>query len=172
MTSDSLFEDVVDRALAEVRVRAIRIYTFAFYFDHESAAVSVCVDTRDNSDCVVRGINAYNLRHFCKAVDSSDLKVAALWQANTGRSLSFGDFAAVNLARTDLPPEMLAVNFCAMVRAVMARHEEIRVQSLDSSLTLLACSGPEEEVALVWSLPESPPNKPMQTDERRSGARG
>lgn len=150
---------MVDRALAEVRSRSIRIYTFAFYHDHESAAVSVCVDTRDNSERVVRGINAYNSRHFRKAVDAGDFKMAALWQANTGRSLSLGDFTAVNLARTEMPEDLSGPDYGAMVRAVVVRHEEIRAQSLDPSLTLLACSGPEEEVALVWSLPESPPNK-------------
>ena len=155
MTSDSLFVDVVDRALAEVRRRSIRIYTFAFYHDHESSAVSVCVDTQDNSERVVRGINAYNSKHFFKAVEARDLKMAALWQANTGRNLSLGDFTAVNLARTDLPEDLRGVDYCAMVRAVMVRHEEVRLQSLDPSVTLLACSGPEEEVALVWSLPES-----------------
>lgn len=158
MTSESLFVNVVDRALAETRSRSIRVYTFAFYHDHESAAVSVCVDTRDNSDRVVRGINKYNSRHFLEAVDAGDLETAALWQANVGRNLSLGDFAAVNLARTALPDDRPGFDYGAMVRAVMSRHEEIRALSLDPSLTLLACSGPEDEVALVWSLPESPPD--------------
>lgn len=159
MTSESLFVNVVDRALAEARSRSIRVYTFAFYHDHESAAVSVCVDTQDNSERVVRGINAYNSKHFFEAVETRDLKMAALWQANTGCSLSLGDFAAVNLARTELPGNLRGVDYCAMVHAVMVRHEEVRLQSLDPSRTLLACSGPEEEVALVWSLPETSPHK-------------
>jgi hypothetical protein len=121
---------------------------------------------------VVRGINAYNLRYFCKAVDSGDLQTAALWQANVGRNLSLGDFTAVNLARTDLPEDVSGVDYCAMVRVVMSRHEEIRTLSLDPSLTLLACSGPEDEVALVWSLPESSPNTTQQPTGAPSGAGG
>lgn len=172
MTSEFLFVDVVDRALAETRSRSIKVYTFAFYHDHESAAVSVCVDTQDNSDRVARSINDYNCRHFRKAIDAGNLEMAALWQANTGRSLSLGDFTAVNLARTDLPQDRSGVDYLAMVRAIMARHEEIRAQSLDPRLTLLACSGPEEEVALVWSLHESPPNSTQQPTSAPEGARG
>lgn len=113
----------------------------------------MCVDTRDISNLVVQGINAYNSKHFEEAVDDGDFEAAALWQANAGRSLSLGDFAAVDLARTDLPEDLGQVDYLAMAQAVRARYDELQSQSLDLNQTLLTCSGPEDEVALVWSLP-------------------
>lgn len=163
MASDDFLRDVVDRGLQEVRKRDIRIYTIALYHDHESAAVSVCVDTRDNSERVALEINAYNTKHFRRAIEAGDLDKAVLWQAGPGRSLSLGDFSAVNLARTDLPRGLVfwrqpKINQLAMVRALMAHEGDIRALSLDPKQTILACSGPEDEVALLWSLSESPPN--------------
>ena len=54
---DSLFDDVLTRAIAEVRASGIDVYTFAFYHDHESAAVSVCADTERSSVRFVVGQN-------------------------------------------------------------------------------------------------------------------
>jgi len=46
------------------------VYTFALYHDHESAAVSVCVDTEANSRRVVAHTNRYNMKHFTEVADS------------------------------------------------------------------------------------------------------
>src|SRR3712207_5236771 len=97
-----LFAEVLSNAIEEVRERRTPVYTFALYHDHESAAVSVCVDTEENSLRPVAKSNAYGIKHFAKAVAAGDLKSAALWNANTGRSLSLGDFALVNVARVGL----------------------------------------------------------------------
>ena len=91
----ALFDEVLSNAIDELRECGTRVYTFAFYHDHESAAVSVCVDTEANSRRFVAKSNAYRIRHFAKAVSAGNLKSAALWNANTGRSLSLGDFAMV-----------------------------------------------------------------------------
>lgn len=162
MTRESLLRDVVGRALEEVAERGIQIYTIALYHDHESAAVAVCVDTRDNSDRQVREENRYNMKRCLRAIEIGSLREALLWQANVGRNLSLGDFEAVNLARTDIPPGIAfwrtpRVGTIAMAQALMAFEGEIRRLSLDPARTVLACSGPEEEVALVWALSESPP---------------
>jgi hypothetical protein len=58
------FEDVLTRAIAGVRAKKIPVYTFAFYHDHESAAVSVCVNTKSNSARVVASANALPRRPF------------------------------------------------------------------------------------------------------------
>jgi hypothetical protein len=102
MTASRLFEKILEEAIAEVRARRVPVFTFALYHDHESAAVSVCVDTEENSKKVVQSINSFNMKYFTKAVRSGDLKDAALWRANIGRSLSLGDFTMVNVARRDL----------------------------------------------------------------------
>src|SRR5207248_6539416 len=62
-----LFDAVLSRAIREVRDRRIDVYTFAFYHDHESAAVSVCVDTEPSSARLVLSQNAYRIRQFAEA---------------------------------------------------------------------------------------------------------
>ena len=99
----SLFDRVLAEAIAVVRREHVRVFTFAFYHDHESHAISVCVDTEESSKRLVASSNAYNQKYFWPAIEKGDLEDAALWTANIGRSLSLGDFAFVNLARTDLP---------------------------------------------------------------------
>src|SRR4051812_44654210 len=97
-----LFDDVLSRAIPEVRAAGIDVFTFSFYHDHESAAVSICVDTEASSIRLVRSQNASSIRHFADAVSRGDLRKAALFKANVGRSLSLGDFEMVNVARTDI----------------------------------------------------------------------
>src|SRR5258708_2523137 len=107
----ALFAEVLSNAIDEVRERGTPMYTFAFYHDHESAAVSVCVDTEENSRRSVAKSNAYGIKHFAQAIAAGDLKSAALWNANTGRSLSLGDFALVNVARANLDEIMPGKGF-------------------------------------------------------------
>ena len=63
---------------------------------------SLCVDTAESSAETVRSMNDFSSKYFQAAVEEGDLATAGLWQANVGRSLSFGDFVMVNVARTDL----------------------------------------------------------------------
>jgi hypothetical protein len=154
MLPAQLFTQVLESALTEIDARAIPVFTFALFHDHESKAISVCVDTEENSTKVVQGINVYNMKHFMEAVRTGDLTSASLWQANIGRSLSLGDFAMVNVARTALGN--LEVNtqfYVAMVQAVMAKQEVIAAFSPSPERLVFACSGPQDEVALVWSMP-------------------
>src|SRR5687767_4198389 len=98
----SFFTGVVTAAIEVVRKQSVPVHTFAFYHDHESGAVSVCVDTEENSRRVVADSNRYAMKEFAKAIERGDLENAARWQANVGRNLSLGDFALVNVARTEL----------------------------------------------------------------------
>jgi hypothetical protein len=147
-----LFDRVLSEAITAIRREGVRIHTFAFYHDHESDAVSVCVDTEESSKRLVVSSNAYNQKYFWPAVEKGDLEDAALWTANIGRSLSLGDFALVNLARTDLPPGPRPKDFyLEMVRALHAKEEEI-VGLASSPESLLFCaSGPNAEVGLTWA---------------------
>lgn len=167
-----LFATVLAQALQMVEDRSLPVFTFALYHDHESAAVSVCVDTRANSRQVVHEMNAYNMRYFLKAVEAGDLRTAQSWQANIGRSLSLGDFAAVNLARTDIDGLEPDDDFYrAMVAAMVACHDHVRAVSEDPDSTVLACSGPDDEVALVWSLPPvlAPSHPALQPPQSQRG---
>jgi len=151
---ESLLNDVMARALDELEQKQFPLYTLAFYLDHESATVSVCADTQPNSDRVVASVNKYNLKHFLAGVRDGDLGTAALWQANIGRSLSLGDFTAVNLARTELGALPVDAALCLkMVETIMKNHDRIRRLSVDPIRTALAASTLDDEVGLVWSLP-------------------
>ena len=147
-----LFDRVLADAITAVRRERIRVFTFAFYHDHESRAVSVCVDTEESSKRLVASSNAYNQKYFWPAIEQGDLDDAALWTANVGRSLSLGDFALVNLARTDLPRGKITKDFyLEMVRALSAKEEEIVSLAASRESLLFCASGADEEVALTWA---------------------
>ena len=153
MPTSTVFAEVLDAALAKLRAKAVPVFTFAFYHDHESAVVSVCVDTAENSGRKVAAVNKYNIRHFQKAVSEGDLNSASLWQANIGRNLSLGDMALVNLAkptwrgRSGWP--VLPFNGAGSD----GRAEPGGMLAPEPERLIFSCSGPESEVAYVWSLP-------------------
>jgi hypothetical protein len=150
--ADRLFDDVLSRAIAEVRDRGTDVYTFAFYHDHESAAVSVCVDTEVSSARSVVGQNLFRTKHFATAVAEGNLRRAALFGANTGRNLSLGDFALVNVARTDLGRVRPDDHFyLAMIRAVRRREREIVALTSDPLRLLFCASSADDEVGYLWT---------------------
>lgn len=156
MTSrtQAYFDAVLKAAIEEVKSKNISVFTFAFYHDHESDAVSVCVDTEENSVKSVQSMNKYNLRYFLKAVAEGNLQHASLWQANVGRSLSLGDFAMVNVARADIEESVIDERFhLLMVQALVAVQDEIATLSSNPERLLLACSSENSEVGYVWALP-------------------
>lgn len=155
---DRLLADVLSQAIAEVRESGLDVYTFAFYHDHESAAVSVCVDTEESSARLVLSQNAFNAKHFVRAVAEGDLQRAALFQVNTGRSLSLGDFALVNIARTDLERIRSDDRFyLSMIRTLRSRESEI-LQLTSAPQRLLFCSSSaDDEVGYLWSAEPSLP---------------
>ena len=152
MSAPTLFQQVLDAALAEVRAADVSVFTLALYHDHESRAVSVCVDTEANSWRALEESNRYSATHFQEAIAQGDLQQAALWQANAGRNLSLGDFLLVNLARTSLGEVAVDDQFhLQMAQALIANQRAIAALSAQPARLLLACSGPDSEVALVWS---------------------
>ena len=148
----SIADEVLSKAIAEVKAKRIPVFTFALYFDHESEALSVCVDTEDNSARTSASINVYNAKHFHGAIQQSDLRMAHLWQANVGRSLSIGDFVLVNAART----EVLGIDqdealFLQLVRSLVAREFDVLNLAPSREKLIFACSGLNSEVEYVWS---------------------
>ena len=152
MSAPKLFASVLQSALAEVRQKSIPVYTFALYHDHESNTISVCVDTEENSARCVASMNRYNVKYFMQAIADKDLKSASLWQANIGRNLSLGDFVLVNCARADLGKTKATSTFyLAMIEALVAVQSEVVALSPNPEQLVLASSGPNDEVAYVWS---------------------
>ncbi len=154
MSAALLFHDVLESALSEIESSGIPVFTFAMYHDHESGAVSVCADSEENSARAVTSMNAYNAKYFGAAVAKGDLKDAALWQANVGRSLSLGDFAIVNAARTDIGEVPVDDRFYVlMAQAVVAIQDRVAALAPQPDKLVFACSGADDEVALVWAMP-------------------
>lgn len=150
-----LFNNVLKAAVPEIQASKIDIFTFSFYHDHESRAVSVCVDTKQNSDRMVRKINAYAHKHFMKAVEIGDLDSAMNWNANIGRSLSLGDFSMVNVSRTDIGEiETDDAFYLGMLQALLAIQDDVASLTSNPEHLVFTCSGPNDEVAYVWSLPK------------------
>lgn len=150
----TLIEKVIDQALNEAKQERLSIYTFALYVDHESPAISVCIDTKEKSRATVAQINSYNRKHFSSAINSGDLKGACLWLANTGRSLSLGDFHMVNAARKELPETFSPDHafFVSLVQTLAAAEAKIAAQAADPQSLLLCCSGINSEVEYWWSV--------------------
>ena len=154
MSAASLFHDVLESALSEIESSGLPVFTFAMYHDHESGAVSVCAESEANSARAVASMNAYNAKYFGTAVAKGDLKDAALWQANVGRSLSLGDFAIVNAARTDIGEVPVDDRFYVlMAQAVVAIQDRVAALAPQPEKLVFACSGADDEVALVWAMP-------------------
>ncbi len=150
----SFLDGIIKAALADLRADPILIHTFALYHDHESNAVAVCADTKENSRETIRQSNRWSLKYFTQHVRDGNYEDACLFQASVGRSLSLGDFARVNLARTDLGPSVVTDGsfYLAMVRAVMANQEDILKLASDPGDIIFCCSSADSEVGLVWSV--------------------
>lgn len=147
-----LVNEILGQAIARVRNEAVPIYTFALYHDHESAALSVCIDTEENSRRCVAQMNRYAKKHFADALTRGNLGAAALWRANVGRSLSLGDFALVNMARRDLGPLRDQDDFyLTLVRSLALVESPVLALSPDPERTLFCCSGADDETQYVWS---------------------
>jgi hypothetical protein len=148
----SLIEKVLSNALSELETQGFELYTLALYHDHESGTISVCADTAQNSDRVVFSINRNNLEYFTKCIANSDLKQASLWQCNIGRNLSLGDFAAINLAREDLPGDLDDTDlYLAMVQGLTIVQERALKIAPQKERLAFASSGADSEVQYVWA---------------------
>lgn len=153
---DKFLDGIVRTALAELRAASIPLFTFALYHDHESAAISVCVDTKESSLASVAQSNQWSMRHFARHIQDGCWQDACLFQANTGRSLSLGDFARVNVARAELPSgiEPDEAFYLAMARVVIANQKEILSLAPEPEAVVFCCSSADSEVGLVWSTLE------------------
>ncbi len=148
-----IIQKTVSAGLKHVEKNVVPVHTFALYYDHESHAIAICIDTEENSHRVVNEINEYNYKYFQKYAVSGNLKQAALCQANIGRNLSLGNFAFVNIGRTELDIENPKEEFFALLlQTLVARQEEVAKFAIDRERLLLCCSGLNDEVGFVWSV--------------------
>ena len=149
---------VIKTALLELADEPVHVFTFAFYHDHESNAISVCIDTMESSERSIRAGNHWANPRFRDHVLKGDWDQARSFQSEHGRSLSLGDFARVNLARTDIPDEIVTDEtfHLEMVRAVIRNEDAILRFAQTPEDVLFCCSSVDSEVGMVWSsLPQS-----------------
>ena len=148
------FSKLIETALS--KASGIDIFTFALYHDHESGFVSVCIDTKENSEIQLAKSNTYSMKNFRKAIENGQPEQARLWQANVGRSLSLGDFQAVNVAELTINDDLTNGDlYLDMVRAVQEKAPDILQQSTHKSSLVFCCSSADEEVGLVWVEPDA-----------------
>lgn len=146
------FKKLIYDALSECQRKNVNIYTFALYHDHESGFVSVCVDTEESSKRSCISINEYKRKQFLRAIEGNEIKKAQSWLASTGRSLSLGDFAFVNLTEIIISEKTVHDSFYLnMVNAIEEMSELIVRQSEHGKNLIFCCSTGNDEVGLIWS---------------------
>ncbi|MCG7981049.1 MAG: hypothetical protein G8D81_00160 [gamma proteobacterium symbiont of Clathrolucina costata] len=144
-----IFEKLIDEALS--KAKHLNIFTFAIYHDHESGFVSICIDTKENSDKKVIESNKCSMKHFKRVINEGSIEEAMLWQANIGRNLSLGDFEAVNIVEYELNNTKVEDSFYLnMVKAANNKAASILKQSAHGASLVFCCSTAHEEVGLTW----------------------
>ena len=143
---------VIGDSLKTLKSEGFPLHTFALYFDHESSALAVCADSRENSKVQVASQNEYSFKYFRKCIKNANTEEAQLWQANIGRNLSLGDFSRVNLGRVELPEFTFTNEACiAMVERLLSWQDQIASLAPGPDELIFCCSTPSDEVGLVFS---------------------
>jgi hypothetical protein len=147
-----IFNNLVDKSIFELAKIKIDVYTYAFYHDHESFAVSICVDTKENSIKSLLSQNEFTLTQFDKLIQEKDLKMASLFKYNTSRNFSLGDFKCVNMCRTDIRKGTAIDDqfYIDMVETINNHKEEIKKLSSEPEDVVFCCSTESDEVGLIW----------------------
>ena len=145
-------EDLINNALAEIEGTGTSVYTFAFYHDHESRTLSVCIDTKENSDKLVLQSNEWSNKHFLDYLNEGDLDSLKLFQINSGRNFSLGDFTHVNLARTKIPTKIEIDNsfYISVIKILQGRAADIKLRSNTPKEVIFCTSTEDDEVGLQW----------------------
>lgn len=148
-----LLETILNKALQTVEDKKIDIYTIAFYHDHESKAVSICIDTKENSQEKVISQNKWSMKYWRKTFEEKNLNSLALWSANRGRNISLGDFQLVNLEYTALGSFKGGKTlYLTMMQTLLDNQERIVLNTSDKDNLLFITSGPNDEAEFMWSI--------------------
>ena len=147
-----LYREMIEKAIQYLAQKKIDIYTFAFYHDHESFAVSICVDTLIDSENAVKSSNSFKMEQFYSAIYSNEIKGLILNKLDTGRSFSLGDFTCVNLSRKDIPEEMIITDqfYFDMIKAINEKKDKIIALSTKPEEVVFCCSTEDDEVGIIW----------------------
>lgn len=148
---DETFDRVIERALNILFAKKADIYTFAFYYDHETKAVCICADTKINSRKMALQTNAFKYEHLRRSIEKKDLKRAMNFGWISERSFSLGDFTFKDLGWTSIAaPNNSQPFYLAMVRALMRHMASISALSRSPEELVFCCSTKDSEVGLSW----------------------
>lgn len=148
---DKGFDLIIDKALNSLFSKGVDIYTFAFYYDHESHALEILADTKSNSNRQLLATQKLQHDEFMKAIEAKDLAKASRWGSAGERNISLGDFQCKSLGReVAKAPNNSAPFFLAMANAVIRNRIKISALSSDPDALVFLCSTQENEAGLIW----------------------
>jgi hypothetical protein len=148
-----IFLDMIEKAILEIKNKQIDLYTFAFYHDHESHAISICIDTKPNSEKTVLKSNEFSMKYFIDSIGKKNIESAELHKYETGRSFSLGDFKYANLIRVEFNKKIKNNTqfYLDMVEAINTQKEKIKENSKTPENIVFCCSTKDNEVGLIWN---------------------
>ena len=148
---DKGFDLIIDKALNILFSKNVDIYTFSFYYDHESHALMVLADTKSNSRHQLLDTRKFTHGEFMKAIEAKDLTKASQWISLGERNISLGSFKYRSLGwEAATAPKNSAPFFLAMANAVIRNRQKISALSEAPEDLVFLCSTSKSEVGLVW----------------------
>lgn len=148
---DEAFDRVIEKALKILLSKNVDVYTFAFYYDHESCSVEILADTKTNSDRKVIKHHEFSSGEFLKSIESKDLEKAARWSSLRDRNYALGDFQHKAIGwEPAKAPNNSAPFFLAMVNAIRRNSKKISALSSHAHNLVYICSSQKSEVGYVW----------------------
>lgn len=148
---DRDFDKIIEKALNILFSKGTDIYTFALYYDHESSAVSVCVDTKINSKSVARKSNEFAFQTLKNAISEKNMDRAKIFGRCSERSFSLGDFKVRSLGWEPMKaPNNSAPFYLALVEVLFRNSKKIAALSNTPDELVLCCSTNDSEVGLAW----------------------
>ncbi len=148
---DILCDELINETLNILTTKQISIYTFAFYHDHESDAISICIDTESNSEKVVNSSNEFTLKYFHDELSNQNLDSLKLWNINSGRNLSLGDFQYANIVYKNIDKRFINSDmYLSMINSIERNKSRIVSYSKCPDKIVFCCSSADNEVAYIW----------------------
>jgi len=148
---DIILDKMVSDSLKSISDKSTSIYTFAFYHDHESDAISICIDTEDNSEKEVISSNKYTQKYFKDILKNNDIDSLKLWNINTGRNFSLGNFTFVNVVYVKLEKIYFTKSlYLSMINCIERNKKNILAHSKYPQKVVFCCSSEKNEVEYIW----------------------
>lgn len=148
---NSILDEMINESLQIIKKENASIYTFAFYHDHETEAISICIDTEENSNKQITSSNDYSKKYFQENLKNGDMKSLQLWNFNTGRNFSLGDFSYVNIVYKKLDKRFITPDmYLNMIKSIERNKSKILTYSQSSKKVVFCCSSENNEVEYIW----------------------